>query len=148
MENFNVLSMPTRVEVPLGTYDNFPEAKRDCTKSYSYIICIMLYLASKTIPKTYFYVHKCAWFTNNTKASHDSSVKRMYHYLQYNKEKGLVLNPYEIMVVGFYVNEDFSGLWGHENTQDPICANSRTAKIYYIVGIKDTDRDLPFCFIF
>ena len=25
-----------------------------------------------------------------------------------------------------YADEDFAGLWGHENTQDPICSSSRT----------------------
>ena len=25
-----------------------------------------------------------------------------------------------------YADEDFAGLWGHENPQDPICARSRT----------------------
>ena len=30
------------------------------------------------------------------------------------------------MVVDFYADADFSGLWGHEDPQDPICARSRT----------------------
>ena len=29
-------------------------------------------------------------------------------------------------MVDFYADADFSGLWGHEDPQDPICARSRT----------------------
>ena len=29
-------------------------------------------------------------------------------------------------MVDCYADADFSGLWGHENPQDPICASSRT----------------------
>ena len=29
-------------------------------------------------------------------------------------------------MVDCYVDEDFAGLWGHENPQDPICNSSRT----------------------
>ena len=28
-------------------------------------------------------------------------------------------------MVNFYTDEDFAGLWGHENYQEPICAMSR-----------------------
>ena len=30
-------------------------------------------------------------------------------------------------MVDCYVDADIAGLWGHENPQDSICANSRTA---------------------
>ena len=46
--------------------------------------------------------------------------------LQVIKETGLMFNPYKKLVVIFNADEDFAGLWGHENLQDPSCAMSGT----------------------
>ena len=53
-------------------------------------------------------------------------MKMIYRYLQGTKDDGLVFNPSKKLVVDCYADEDFAGLWGHENSQDPICARSRT----------------------
>ena len=53
-------------------------------------------------------------------------MKRICRYLQGTKENGLLFNPYKKLVVYCYSDQDFAGLWGHENPQDPICARSRT----------------------
>ena len=37
-----------------------------------------------------------------------------------------MFNPSKKLVMDFYADVDFAGLWGHENPQDPICASSRT----------------------
>ena len=66
-------------------------------------------------PDISFSVHRCARFTHNTKASHKTSVKRICGYFQGTKDNGLVFNPSEKMVVDFYADADFVGLWGHEN---------------------------------
>ena len=87
---------------------------------------MMLYLASNTRPDIYFAVHQYAWFTHNTKVSHETAVKRIYRYLQGIKDNGLVFNPSKKLVVDCYAGADFAGLWGHEDPQDPICAWSRT----------------------
>ena len=44
MDHFNGLSTPTKVGVPLGTYDNGTEADRYWPNSYDYVIGMMLYL--------------------------------------------------------------------------------------------------------
>ena len=75
----------------------------------------MLYLVSKTRPDIYFAVHQCSRFTNNTKVSPDTAVKRMCSYLQGTKDNGLVFNPSKKMVVDCYDDAYFAGLWGHEN---------------------------------
>ena len=87
---------------------------------------MMLYLASNTRPDISFAVHQCSRFTHNTKVSHETDVKRICRYLQGTKDNGLVFNPSKKMVVDCYADADFSGLWGHEYPQDPICARSRT----------------------
>ena len=37
-----------------------------------------------------------------------------------------IFNPSKKLVVDYYADADFVGLWGHEDPQDPICARSRT----------------------
>ena len=87
---------------------------------------MMLYLASSTRPDIYFAVHRCDWFTHNTKESHEMAMKRICRYLQCTKDNVLMFNLYKKLVVNYFADADFSGLWGHENPQDPICDRSRT----------------------
>ena len=77
MEHSNGLPTPTKVESPLGTDVNGSEAKRDWPNSYASVIGMMFYLASNTRPYISFAVHQCAWFTHNTKVSHETAVKRI-----------------------------------------------------------------------
>ena len=126
MEHCYGFPTPTKVEAPLGTDANGSEDKRDCPNSYASVIGMMLYLASNTRPDISFVVHQCAQFTHNTKASHETAVKRIFWYLQDTKDNALVFNPYKKLVVCCYSDVDFAGLWGHENPQDPIFAKSRT----------------------
>ena len=53
-------------------------------------------------------------------------MNSILRYLQSTKYKGLVFSSSKKMVVGFYVDVDFAGLWGHDNHQDPIIARSWT----------------------
>ena len=129
MEHCNGFPTPTKVEAPLGTDVNGSEAKIDCPYSYSSIIGMMLYLASNTRPDISFAVHKCACFTHNTKSSHEISVNRACRYIQGTKDNGLVFNPSKKLVVDYYTDADFAGLWVHENPQDLICASSRTGSV-------------------
>ena len=93
MEDFNGLPTPTMVEAPLGTDKNGFEAKRDWPNSYASVIVMILFLASNTRLYISFAVHQCAWFTHNTKLSHETYVKRICRYLQGTKDNGLVFNP-------------------------------------------------------
>ena len=87
---------------------------------------MMFYLVSNTRLDNSFDFHQCAWFTHNTKASHETYVKRICRYLQGTKDKGVVLNSPKRMVANFYVDECFLVLWGHDNSQDPSCDKIRT----------------------
>ena len=126
MENCNGFTTPIKVEAPLGKDANGSEAKRYWSNSYASVIGIMLYLASNTRPDISFAVHQWARFTHNTKSSHETAMKKICCYLQGNKYNVLVFNPSKKLVVDCYVDENFAGLWGHEDPQDPICARSRT----------------------
>ena len=125
MEHCNGFPTPTKVEAPLGTYVNGYEDKRDWPNAYSSVIAMILYLTSNTRPDISFSVHHCDWFTPNTKASHKTSVKRIFWYLQGTKDNCLFFNPYK-KPVDCYADANFAGLWQHENPRDPICASGRT----------------------
>ena len=120
MEKCNGLPTPTKVDAPLGTDENSSEAKKDWPNAYAYVIGTMLYLSSNTRPYISYAVHQCARFTHNTKASHETAVKRICRYLQGTNENGLVFNQPKKLVVNCYADADFAGLWRHEYSQDPI----------------------------
>ena len=149
MEHCNGLPTSTKVEEPLGTDVNGSETKRDLPNSYASIIGMMLYLASNTRPDISFDFHQCARFTNNTKASHKTAMKRICRYLPGTKDNGLFFYPFKKLVMEFYADADFAGLWGHENSQEPICTRSRTGFVVnfancplFLVSTLQTDISL------
>ena len=83
-------------------------------------------MALNTRPYISFDFRQCARFTHNTKESHETTVKRICQYLQITKDNGLLFKPFKKLVVDYYADIDFAGLWGHENAQDLICAGSIT----------------------
>ena len=107
MEHCNRLPTPTKVEAPLLTDMNGSDSKIDWTNSYDSVIVMMLYWASNTRPDIYFAVHQCSRFTHNTKASHETAVKRICWYLKDTKENGLVFNPFKKLVVDCYADSYF-----------------------------------------
>ena len=126
MEHCNGLPTPTKVEAPLGIDVNGSVAKSDWPNSYASVIGIMLYLSSNKRLDLSFAIHKCTWFTHNTKVSHKTAVKRIWGYLQVTKDNGLVFNLSKKLVVDCYADAYFAGLWEHKDPQDRICARSRT----------------------
>ena len=113
MEDCNGLPTPTKFVAPLGTDANGFEAKRDWPNLYASVIGMMLYLESNTRTYISFAVHQCARFTHNTKASHETAVKRICRYLQGTKDNGLVFNTSKKLVADCYANADFAGLKHH-----------------------------------
>ena len=53
-------------------------------------------------------------------------MKSIFWYLQCTKDNGMLFNPSNKLVLGFYYGTDFAGSWGHENPQELICARIRT----------------------
>ena len=92
---------------------------------------MMLYLELNTRPDISFSISQCARFTHNTKTSHEMDVNRICHYLQGTKDNGLVFNLSKKLVVGFYYDAYFSGLWGHENSQSTIFDRSITVFLVF-----------------
>ena len=71
-------------------------------------------------------------------------MKKLCWYLQSTQDNGLVFNPSKKLVADYYDDADFAGLWGHGNSQDPICARIIPgfvvifSKLLSIVGVKTT----------
>ena len=75
------------------------------------------------------------------------SVRRICWYFKGTNDKGLSFNESKKMVVNFYVDEDFMGLWGNENPQDSICAGSRTGFVvtfanFPLLWVSKLDTDI------
>ena len=81
MDHCNGFPTPTKVEAPLGKDANGSEAKRDFPNSYASVIRMMLYMTSNKRLDISFAVHQCAIFTHNTKASHETAVKKICWYI-------------------------------------------------------------------
>ena len=78
----------------------------------------------KKIPDISFAVHQCDRFTQENKELQETTMNRICRYLQGSMENDPVFNPPKKIVVYCHDDADFTGLWGHENPQVPICARS------------------------
>ena len=115
---------------PLGTDKSGSEFAEQW--SYSLIVGMLLYLAANSHPEIAYAVHQCARFTYNPKASHGAAVKRICHYLQGTKMKGLILEPSKQLTVDCFVDADFAGQWNVENPEDPVCVKSRMGYVHLV----------------
>ena len=94
-----------------------------------------MYLASNSRPDIAFAVHQCARFCHCTRRSHEKAVKQIVRYLQGTKNEGLKIEPTENLRIDLYADANFHILVNSEDSNDPICARSRTGFIITIGGI-------------
>ena len=66
------------------------------------------------------------------KVSHGNAMKRICHYLQGTKTKGMILSPSKQLTIDCFVYADFAGQWNVENPQDPLCVKSCTGYILMV----------------
>jgi hypothetical protein len=130
-EYANTVDTPATTD-PLGTD---PEGEPFHEKwGYASVVGMLMYLANNTRPDIAFATHQCARFTHNPKKSHARAVKRIARYLIGTRDKGLKIKPSKELCVDCYCDADFAGLFGTEDSQDPISAKSRTG---YILTLAD-----------
>jgi hypothetical protein len=123
MTHCNTKSTPCN-QLPLGTD---PQGLPITGKfEYASAVGMLLYLSSNSRPDIQYAVHQCARFTHFPKKSHEDAILRICRYLQGTKDKGLIFKPSDDMTLDCYVDADFAGLYGVEDTQDPVCVKSRT----------------------
>ena len=131
MVNCNGKKTPTSSDAPLGTNADGPPARYEHKWSYASVVGMMMYLASNSRPEIQFAVHQCARFTHNYRASHEDAILRICRYLKETNDepRGLILNPSDKFQVDCCVDSDFAGLYGYEDSDDPLCARSRTGYV-------------------
>ena len=95
---------------------------------------MIMYLYSNVHPKIQFDVHKCAWFTHCTQASHKEDINNICWYLQVFKWKGPTFKTNTYLQLDCYVDANFDGLWNFEEYQDPIYARSKTGYVLNLGG--------------
>eukprot|EP00804_Cyclotella_cryptica_P013417 CCRYP_005165-RG/>CCRYP_005165-RG protein AED:0.32 eAED:0.32 QI:0/-1/0/1/-1/1/1/0/434 len=96
------------------------------TFNYAAVVGMLLYLCGHTRPDIAFAVHQCARYTFCPTRRHELALIRIGRYLKGTMDKGIIMSPSDTPCVDCYPDADFAGLYGHEDSQDPHCARSRT----------------------
>jgi hypothetical protein len=97
--------------------------------NYAAVIGMLLYLSRHSRPDIAFAVHQCARFTFSPTRRHELALLRVGRYLKGTMGQGLIMTPTSEARIDCYPDADFAGLYGHEDSQDPSCAKSRTGYI-------------------
>ena len=102
--------------------------------NYASVVGMLLYLSGHSRPDIAFAVNQCARYTFRPTDRHVAALKRIGRYLKGTRGKGLVLRPSRRLKVDCYVDADFAGLWGQEDSLDPHCVRSRAG---YVILVSD-----------
>ncbi|KAL7532071.1 hypothetical protein ACHAXR_006179 [Thalassiosira sp. AJA248-18] len=102
--------------------------------SYASIVGMLLYLSGHSRPDISYSVSQCARFTFSPKHSHEQALKLIGRYLLKTRHKGLVLTPTRELNVDAYPDADFAGLYGYEDSLDPISVKSRTGFVINVAN--------------
>ena len=117
----HLATTPANKEV-LGSDSNGPPAQEHW--DYCSVVGMLMYLASNSCPDIAFAVHQCARFSHCPTASYEVAVKKICQYLKGTLIRGIIYIPTSSFSVDCYCDSDFVGLFGHELSNDPICAKS------------------------
>ena len=131
MVDCNVKWTPANV-APLGTDISGLPWKEEW--SYALVVGMLMFLGSNAFPEIQMAVHQCAQFTHRPQRAHEETIKHMCWYLKGAKGKGLTFLPTTNLDLNCYVDADFSGLYGHEDLQDPNCVRSWTGYVLTLWG--------------
>ena len=102
--------------------------------SYASIVGMLLYLAGHSRPDISYSVSQVARFSFAPKRSHEAALKIIGRYLLKTRDKGLVLTPTRDLNIDSYPDADFAGLYGYEDSCDPICVRSRTGFVINVAN--------------
>ena len=89
---------------------------------------MLLYLVANSQPEITYTVQMCKIHAQ-PKSRHGNAVKRICHYLQGTKTKGMIICPLKQLSIDCFVDADFAGQWNVEDPQDPLCVKSHTGSI-------------------
>ena len=117
-------------KAPIGT--DVLGARHKEKWEYSSVVGMLMFLANNTRPDIAYATHQCARFSHSPKASHSLAVKKIARYLKGTPNDGIIMKPKPDLTIDCYVDADFAGLYGSEDSQDPICAKSRTGYVLFL----------------
>jgi hypothetical protein len=69
----------------------------------------------------------------------------MDHYSKATGDKGLILHPKSLegrLILNCYVDANYAGLWGYEDTHDPSCVKSIIWDMSYLLMIVQCCRSV------
>ena len=128
MSNANGVNNP--VEAGLrGT--ELPSVKK---WEYSSIVGMLMYLAPNACPDIAYVVHQVARFPHNPKNSHALAIQRILRYIMKTQDKGMYMHPDGSFKLSCYVDSDIGGLFGSEDSGNPVSVKSRTG---YIIKLRN-----------
>ena len=88
---------------------------------------MLLYLAGSTLPDITYAVHQYAQLSHTPHHSHEVSLNHIGRYLKGTKDKVLIMKPMRDQLgLDLYADDDFAGLFGVEDKNDPISVKSCT----------------------
>jgi hypothetical protein len=119
-------------QMPLVKDENF-EPQQD-TFNYTSVVGMLLYLLGHTRPDLAYTVSQVAHVMFNSKHSHKIALKRIGHYLISTKDNGMIIKPTNTINIDAYPDNDFAGLYCHEDNNDPVCVHSCTGYIITVAG--------------
>ena len=118
MTEANPNSLPTHM-LALGSDKNGEPFNEPW--NYRTICGMLLYLSINTRPDISFAVSQVCRFSASPKKSHGTAVKMILRYLKKTTEQGLIIKPNRTQFnLDMYVDADFCGLYGREETTDPM----------------------------
>jgi hypothetical protein len=79
--------------------------------NYPSVIGQLNYLAQNSRPDISFTVHQCVQFSKEPKALHEKAAKHIIYYLQYTRDKPLIMKPSKNLSLDAYCDSDFAGVW-------------------------------------
>ena len=102
--------------------------------NYPAVVGMLLYLSGHSRPDIAFAVSQVARYTFKPTRKHEQALVRIGRYLKGTLGRGMIMEPTDTPRVDCYPDADFAGLYGHENSQDPHCARSRTGYVISAFG--------------
>ena len=95
---------------------------------------MLLYLGGHTQTDVSFSVNHCSRYKFNSKKSHEEVIKHVSRYLKGTRIKGVTFRPIKDLKIDIFVDTDFSGIWNHEDDQDPTNVKSRSRFLFMVRG--------------
>jgi hypothetical protein len=130
-------TMSTKIDTPAEASPLSKDANGPAAQglfNYPAVIGMLLYLSGHSRPDIAFAVHQCARYTFAPKRKHELALIRIGRYLKGTMKEGLIMRPTTCPCIDCFPDADFAGLYGHEDSQDPHCARSRTGYVILAFG--------------